>query len=183
MASRFWDQGGSSDSEEREVEAAVGGESASQNVPTHYFVENADYYHHQEVEFEAAVVDDEESDDSKGGKYSEEMASTVIQMKKAMKMNDWVSLQGSFYKINKKLKKVMRVTGELTEEKVPKLYINTLVILEDFLAQALANKDAKKNMSSTNAKALISMKQELKKKNKQYEEWITKRKQQAECVM
>ncbi|XP_010427753.1 PREDICTED: eukaryotic translation initiation factor 3 subunit C-like [Camelina sativa] len=110
-------------------------------------------------------------------KRFEEMVSTTELMKNAIKINDWVSLQDNFDKINKQLEKVMRVTEAV---KAPILYIKTLVMLEDFLNETLANKEAKKKMSTSNSKALNSMRQRLKKNNKLYEDEINKYRESPE---
>ncbi|EOA23481.1 hypothetical protein CARUB_v10016672mg [Capsella rubella] len=167
MTSRFFAQGGSESEDESEIDEEVP-EVQNNDINNRYLQSGSE---------------DEEDLDTKRvvkpakDKRFEEMTSTVEQMKNAVKINDWVSLQENFDKVNKQLEKVMRITEAV---KPPTLYIKMLVMLEDFLNEALANKEAKKKMSTSNSKALNSMKQKLKKNNKQYEDDINKYRESPE---
>eukprot|EP00891_Asterochloris_glomerata_P007222 jgi/Astpho2/7222/fgenesh1_pm.00113_%23_10_t len=99
----------------------------------------------------------------------EELQTTCDEIRNKIKINDWSAIQTLFDKLNKQLEKTQKVTMSLG---VPRKYVRILVELEDSLATTLADKEAKKKMSPTNARALNAMRQRLKKHNINYQEQI-----------
>ena len=73
-----------------------------------------------------------------------------------------------FSEFDKLIRLVQRQTN--VAERVPAFYIKTLASLENSLNDALAKeKEAKKKMNASNARALTAMKQKVKKTTKQFE--------------
>ena len=67
-------------------------------------------------------------------------------------------------------------------EPVPAFYVRTLVNLESSVNNTLSKeKEAKKKMNASNAKALTAMKQKVKKAIKEYENDV-KKYQEVSCV-
>ncbi len=88
-----------------------------------------------------------------------------------MKINDWSAIQEQFDTLNQRLEKTRKF---LVGSAVPRVYLKLLIDLEDFLNETLANKEVKKKMSPTNAKALNTMRQRLKKHNVAYLDQMAK---------
>lgn len=91
-----------------------------------------------------------------------------------MKINDWNAIQTLFDELNKRLDKIRNAGGMGGSAPVPRVYIRLLVELEDFLNATMENKDVKKKMSPTNAKALNTMRQRLKKHNVSFVDQMAK---------
>ena len=114
-------------------------------------------------------------------KRLEEMEATGKGIENALKINDWVAISnGVFWSPlirprphpPTEFDKLVRLTQRQTNvaERIPSFYIRTLSGLEDSLNNAIAKeKEAKKKMNASNARALNGMKQKVKKINKEYE--------------
>ncbi|CAG8602823.1 14158_t:CDS:10 [Rhizophagus irregularis] len=123
-----------------------------------------------------AVSDSDESDldekrevKSAKDKKLDALESSVKTIENAKKINDWVAIQNEFEKLNKIVSKSFGSIG------MPRVYIKTIASLEDFLNEALQKeKEAKKKINATQAKALNSMKNKIKKIVRQFEDEVEK---------
>ncbi|ESK92951.1 eukaryotic translation initiation factor 3 subunit 8 [Moniliophthora roreri MCA 2997] len=125
--------------------------------------------------------EDEESDDDEEGrtgirilsaqeKRLAEMEATGKTMENALKINDWVAISNEFDKLVRMIQRQHNVS-----EPVPPFYIKTLTTLESSVATTQAKeKEAKKKMNATNAKALTATRQKVRKAMKEYEQDIAK---------
>lgn len=93
------------------------------------------------------------------------------ELQNKIKVNDWTSIQTVFDKMQKQLEKAMKTAGLSA---APRLYVKMLCELEDSLNETLANREVKKKMSTTNAKALNTMKQRLRKLLPEYGDAMAK---------
>lgn len=100
----------------------------------------------------------------------DEMKATGKLMDNALKINDWVAISNEFDKLVRLIQRQHNVS-----EPVPPFYIQTLGSLEASINNAVAKeKEAKKKMNATNAKALTAVKQKVRKANREYEYEIKK---------
>ncbi|KAG6862210.1 hypothetical protein C0995_002140 [Termitomyces sp. Mi166 len=122
--------------------------------------------------------DDDQSDDDAPGvriksaseRRLDEMKATGKVIENGLKINDWVAISNEFDKLARMVQRQHNVS-----EPVPPFYVQTLVSLEGSLNTAVAKeKEAKKKMNATNAKALTAVKQKVKKALKEYEAEVKK---------
>lgn len=93
------------------------------------------------------------------------MRSTVDEINNCIRNNDWLLLLSLFEKLNKQAEKAQRAV----QVEIPKLYFRALIDIEESLSLSFNDKDSRKQMSSTNAKAFMSLRQRIKKHSKIFE--------------
>ncbi|KAM5531641.1 hypothetical protein V8D89_014693 [Ganoderma adspersum] len=101
-------------------------------------------------------------------KRLDEMEATGKSMDNALKINDWVAISTEFDKLARMVQRQQNVS-----EPVPPFYVRTLVNLESSLNIAVAkDKESKKKMNASNARALTAVKQKVKKLLKEFEKEV-----------
>ncbi|EMD37449.1 hypothetical protein CERSUDRAFT_114096 [Gelatoporia subvermispora B] len=156
--------GDSSDSEsesESEEESEMSGEDAEkdqQQKRSRFLRTGSDESESEDEDVKRVVK-------SAKDKRLEEMEATGKVMDNALKINDWVAISNEFDKLVRMVQRQQNVA-----EPVPSFYIRTLVNLEAALNSAVAKeKEARKKMNASNARALSAMKQKVKKVTKEHE--------------
>lgn len=138
--------------------------------------------------------DEEESDDedrpaarilSAQERRLAEMEATGKVVDNGLKNDDWVVISNGMSLVHPDVC-VLTLTPEFDKlarmvqrqqnvsEPVPPFYIRTLLSLDTSIKNALADKDAKKKLTATKAKALTAMKQKIKKALKEHESEVAK---------
>ncbi|KAK2079971.1 hypothetical protein QBZ16_002366 [Prototheca wickerhamii] len=180
MASKFWGRSDSEDEVTSEEETSSSEEetsSSEEETSSGSESESSDYDSDKPKKGGASrfLMDSSDSDSteeerrvlkSAKSKAIEQLGVVCQELRNKMHINDWQSIQALFDKLNKQLERTQKATGALG---VPRTYVRLLTELEDFLAKTLAEKP---KLSPTNNRALMRMKQTVRKHNAQYAEQI-----------
>ena len=113
----------------------------------------------------AGSSDDSDSDEERVVRSAKdkrfiELRQTVAEVDNKSKISDWLTITTLFDKLNKQLDKTLR-TAQTSE--VPKFYFRCLARLDDVIERVFADKPTVKKFSSTNSKAFNSIRQRLRK--------------------
>ncbi|CAH1233219.1 EIF3C [Branchiostoma lanceolatum] len=155
MSSRFFATGSDSESEsssESEEQTVV---QAKSTVTTKVF----------------AFSDDEEETKrvvrSAKDKRFEELQNVIKQLRNHKKIKDISKVLETFEDLTKALQKSQKVIEK--EGGVPRFYIRALVELEDFINETWEDREGRKKLNKVNSKALTTMRQKLRKYNRDFE--------------
>ncbi|KAM4697511.1 eukaryotic translation initiation factor 3 subunit C-like protein isoform 2-T2 [Rhinophrynus dorsalis] len=110
-------------------------------------------------------------------KRFEELTNLIKTIRNAMKIRDISKCLEEFEQLGKAYSKAKNIVDK---EGVPRFYIRLLSDLEDYVNEIWEDKEGKKKMNKNNAKALSTLRQKLRKYNRDFEGSITAYKQNPE---
>ncbi|XP_078508452.1 eukaryotic translation initiation factor 3 subunit C [Lissotriton helveticus] len=110
-------------------------------------------------------------------KRFDELSNLIKTIRNAMKIRDVTKCLEEFELLGKAYSKAKTIVDK---EGVPKFYIRLLADLEDYLNEIWEDKEGKKKMNKNNAKALSTLRQKIRKYNRDFETQITAYKQNPE---
>uniref|UniRef100_A0A3Q1BSG2 Eukaryotic translation initiation factor 3 subunit C n=1 Tax=Amphiprion ocellaris TaxID=80972 RepID=A0A3Q1BSG2_AMPOC len=99
-------------------------------------------------------------------KRFEELTNLIKTIRNAMKIRDMAKCLEEFEQLCRAFLKSKNIVDK---EGVPSFYIRLLADLEDYLNQLWEDKEGKKKMNKNNAKALSTLRQKIRKYNRDYE--------------
>uniref|UniRef100_A0AAY4DHH6 Eukaryotic translation initiation factor 3 subunit C n=1 Tax=Denticeps clupeoides TaxID=299321 RepID=A0AAY4DHH6_9TELE len=123
---------------------------------------------------QALLLSDEEEDTkrlvrSAKDKRFEELTNLIKTIRNAMKIRDMSKCLEEFEQLCRAFLKSKTIVDK---EGVPQFYIRLLADLEDYLNQLWEDKEGKKKMNKNNAKALSTLRQKIRKYNRDFESEI-----------
>ncbi|KAH9518662.1 Eukaryotic translation initiation factor 3 subunit C [Bulinus truncatus] len=107
---------------------------------------------------------------SEKDKRFDEIRTIIKQLKNHKKIKDFANVLTDFESLIKAFEKARKVVDK---EGVPKFYIRTIVELEDFINECWEDREWRKTISKNNSKGLSSVRQKIKKYNRDFESDIT----------
>ncbi|XP_036401898.1 eukaryotic translation initiation factor 3 subunit C isoform X1 [Megalops cyprinoides] len=110
-------------------------------------------------------------------KRFEELTNLIKTIRNAMKIRDMAKCLEEFEQLCRAFLKSKTIVDK---EGVPPFYIRLLADLEDYLNQLWEDKEGKKKMNKNNAKALSTLRQKIRKYNRDYESEIASYKENPE---
>uniref|UniRef100_A0AAQ4RIT6 Eukaryotic translation initiation factor 3 subunit C n=1 Tax=Gasterosteus aculeatus aculeatus TaxID=481459 RepID=A0AAQ4RIT6_GASAC len=130
--------------------------------------------------YKSLLLSDDEEDTkrvvrSAKDKRFEELTNLIKTIRNAMKIRDMAKCLEEFEQLCRAFLKSKTIVDK---EGVPSFYIRLLADLEDYLNQVWEDKEGKKKMNKHNAKALSTLRQKIRKYNRDYETEITSYKEE-----
>jgi len=102
-------------------------------------------------------------------KRFEILQNTIKVIRNSMKITDIAKIETEYQNLTKEYEKAKVV---VSKEGIPNFFIKVLCDLEDYIQTQWEDTDGRKKLSKPNAKALASLRQKLKKYNRDFEEKI-----------